>query len=98
MTAHLSDTQDPTNFYFINLVSLAILCGYGGLVVVYKIFSAFSSKTPEAEKTKPAAAKSEAVTEGFPSVESPEFDKFLESEAFAKLLNDDEQLNKALGG
>lgn len=47
---------------------------------------------------EPAAAAPAAAVEGagVPAVGTPEFDKFLETDAFDKLLNSDEQLGKVL--
>eukprot|EP00934_Nitzschia_sp_Nitz4_P000494 Nitzschia sp. Nitz4//scaffold152_size53828//37653//38187//NITZ4_006748-RA/size53828-augustus-gene-0.99-mRNA-1//-1//CDS//3329537220//494//frame0 len=76
-------------------LALAIMGGYAGLIVVAKIGSAMGGKkkveTPAA--AAPAAAPTDA---GVPAVGTAEFDKFLETDAFDKLLNSDEQLGKVL--
>lgn len=76
------------------LVALAIIGGYFGLFVVAKAGSAMGGK----KKTEaPAAAPtSSGPSTGVPSIDSPEFDKFLGSEAFDKLLSSDEELGKVL--
>ena len=53
-------------------------------------------KKPE-KKEAPAPAASSTPSEGIPSVESPEFVTFLESDALVKLLENEEQL-KAMAG
>ena len=75
-------------------VAIAILSFYGGLVAVYKISSAFSTKKPVViEVAKPIT---EVAPTGVPSMDSPAFEKFVESEAFELLLSNDEQLNKLM--
>jgi hypothetical protein len=75
---------------------LAILGGYGGLVVLYKVKSAISSKpaikaAPAASGNTPAEASSE---DSVPPVDSPAFDKYVESDAFYKMLEDEVKLTK----
>jgi hypothetical protein len=75
-------------------VAIAILSGYGGLIVLYKITSAMSSKK---EAPAPAAAAPVATGDadaGVPAVDSPAFVKYVESDAFYKLLEDEVQLGK----
>lgn len=68
--------------------------GYGGLYMLVKMKSAMSGKK---EEEKPVVVSSGAVTDaGIPAIGTPEFDKFLDSEAFVKLLDSEEQLTKAL--
>ena len=71
---------------------MAILGGYFGLFVLYKIKSAMSGKKVEEEK-KPAAVAATPTT-GVPALDSPAFEKFVETEAFEKLLEDEAQLSK----
>jgi hypothetical protein len=73
-------------------VAVAILGGYAGLFVLVKIGSAMGGS--KAEEAAPAA--SSAPSTGIPSIESPEFDEFLGSEAFEKLLSSDEEFGKVL--
>ena len=83
--------------FFLQTVAIAILSGYTGLYCIYSISSMFSSKKKEAPKPVAAAAPAAAAasSEGIPSVESDDFVTFVESEAFAKLLDSEDQL-KAL--
>lgn len=74
---------------------MAVIGFYFSLYVVYKI-STIGKKKVE----KPAIAPIPAATVPsgqIPDVESPEFEKFLSSEAFIKLLDNEEQL-KSLAG
>lgn len=75
-------------------LALAIMGGYAGLFVVVKIGGAMGGK--KKEEPAPAPVASSAPSTGVPSIESPEFDEFLGSEAFEKLLSSDEQLGKVL--
>ena len=78
--------------FFVRTVALAIMGGYAGLVVVAKIGSSMGKK-----KEAPVAAPvSTGPSTGVPSIDSPEFDSFLSSEAFEKLLSSDEQLGQVL--
>lgn len=62
--------------------------------MLVKMKSAMSGKK---EEEKPVVVSSGAVTDaGIPAIGTPEFDKFLDSEAFVKLLDSEEQLTKAL--
>lgn len=89
----VSPLNDDSPFCF--QVALAIMGGYAGLFVVVKIGSAMGGKKKEEAAPAPAASSS-APSTGVPSVDSPEFDDFIGSEAFDKLLNSDEQLGKVL--
>jgi len=71
---------------------MAILGGYFGLVVLYKIKSAMSGGKVEEEK--PVAKTVAAPTTGVPALDSPAFEKFVETDAFTKLLEDEAQLTK----
>lgn len=67
-----------------------------GLIVLAKVGSAMGGKK-KVETPAPAADSSAPVAgAGVPALGTPEFDKFLESDAFDKLLNSDEQLGKVL--
>ena len=61
-------------------VAMAIMGGYGGLYVLFKIKSAVSKKAP-AEAAAPASSSS-APAGGVPSLDSPEFGEWLGSDAF----------------
>lgn len=73
-------------------VSIAILSGYAGLYVLFKIKSLISG-TPAVVEAAPASTKVETPSTGIPGIESPEFEKFVETEAFYKLLENETQLN-----
>jgi hypothetical protein len=81
-------------------VAIAILSGYGGLVVLYKIKSAITSKPApkQVAAAAPAAAASTDSGDGaaVPSVESPAFEKYVESDSFYKLLEDEVKLAKVV--
>lgn len=73
---------------------MAILGGYTGLILLFKMKSAISGGTPE---EAPKASSGPAVaTTGIPAVDSPEFDKYLETDAFYKMLESEEQLGKVV--
>lgn len=75
-------------------VALAIMGGYGGLYMLVKMKSAMSGSK---EEEKPVVVSSGADTgAGIPAIGTPEFDKFLDSEAFVQLLDSEELLTKAL--
>ena len=74
---------------------MAILGGYTGLIMLYKMKSAVSGK--KAEEPAAVASSSPAVaTTGIPADDSPEFDKYLETDAFYKMLENEEQFGKVL--
>lgn len=74
------------------IVSIAILSGYFGIYVLVKIVSAFSKKKPVEEKVAVVADTTESS--GIPAVESSAFEKFVETVAFEKLLENESQLSK----
>ena len=76
------------------IVSIAILSGYFGIYVLVKIVSAFSKKKPVEEKVAVVADTTESS--GIPAVESSAFEKFVETVAFEKLLENESQLSKLL--
>ena len=59
---------------------MAIMGGYGGIFLLFKIKGAISKKAPEKEAAP--AASSTATVGGVPSVDSPEFGEWLGSDAF----------------
>lgn len=78
------------------LVAIAILGAYTGGIVLYKIKSAISGKKAEPEPAKPVETAPVAPASGIPGIESPAFEKFVETDAFAKLLENEEQLKTLL--
>jgi hypothetical protein len=76
-------------------VALAIMGGYGGLFFLYKIKSAISGGKVE-EVVKAVSSSPVVATTGIPSVDTPEFDKYLETDAFYKMLESEEQLGKVV--
>ena len=65
-----------------------------------KTWGKAGSKKTEPAKAEPepaAASSSPAVaTTGIPSVDSPEFEKYLETDAFYKMLESEDQINKVV--
>ena len=59
---------------------MAIMGGYGGLFMLFKMKSAMSKKAPE--KAAAPASSSSASAGGVPSLDSPEFGEWLGSDAF----------------
>ncbi len=81
-------------FHTNETVSIAILSGYFGLYLLSKVFSALSKKKPVEEKV---AIIADAVeSSGVPSIESSAFEKFVETLAFEKLLENEIQLAKLI--
>ena len=58
---------------------MAIMGGYGGLFLLFKMKSAVSKKAPEKAV---APVTSSAPSGGVPSLDSPEFGEWLGSDAF----------------
>lgn len=77
-------------------MAIAILGGYTGLVVLYKIKSAVSGGSKKEAPAPPAKTPSAPATGSIPGIESPEFEKFIETEAFLKLLEDEDKLKGAI--
>lgn len=74
---------------------MAILGGYVGLFVLFKLKSAVSGGS--VEEPAPVASSAPVVaTTGIPAVDTPEFDKYLETDAFYKMLENEEQLGKVV--
>ena len=61
-------------------VAMAIMGGYGGLFMLFKMKSAMSKKAPE--KAAAPTSSSSASAGGVPSLDSPEFGEWLGSDAF----------------
>jgi hypothetical protein len=74
---------------------MAILGGYAGLFALIKIKGAISGKP---EEPAPVAVSSTPVvaSTGIPAVDTPEFDRYLETDAFYNMLDNDEQLAKVV--
>lgn len=70
----------------------AILGGYSGLIAVAMIRSKVKGAPPAEEPAAATEVAAVPVTGGVPSVESPEFEKFIESDAFMKMVESEEQL------
>ena len=66
-------------------VAGAILSGYGVLILGAVIKSKIGGKAPEPEPAAPAAAPA-ASSGDLPSIESPEFEKFIESADDAAIM------------
>jgi hypothetical protein len=81
---------------------MAILGGYLGLYVLYSIGSSIGGSSKKKTETAAATAAptsstdSNSSTTTIPSIDSPEFEKYMESEAFMKILESDELLASAL--
>ena len=73
---------------------MAILGGYTGLYVLFKIKSAISGGKKVEEPAPVVAAASTEGSSDVPSIESPAFEKFVETDAFTKLLENEDQLTK----
>lgn len=74
---------------------MAILGGYTGLYLIVKMKSAVSGKKVEEAVAAPASSGAVATT-GIPAVDSPDFDKYLETDAFYKMLESEDQLSKVV--
>lgn len=70
---------------------MAILGGYTGLLVLFKIKSAISKPKQGEPAVTPAVMAGDASPgQGMPAVDSPEFGSFLETDRFTKMLESDE--------
>ncbi len=58
------------------------------MILLARLRSGFKGKAPEV----PVVVAPVTTTTGIPSIESPEFETFLESEAFLQLLESEDQL------
>eukprot|EP00980_Cylindrotheca_fusiformis_P019006 scaffold6374_cov121-Cylindrotheca_fusiformis.AAC.7 len=76
-------------------LALAIMGGYAGLYVLVKIKSLISGGKKEEAAPASSGAAVDAST-GIPPIDSPEFDKYLETDAFYKMLESEEQLGKVV--
>lgn len=75
-------------------VAAAILGGYSGLIGLAVLRSKMKA-APEPEVAAAAVEAPAATTDdsGIPPIDSPEFDKYLDSKGFFMLLANDSQLN-----
>ena len=69
--------------------------GYFGLFCLFKIKGAVSGKKEEPAPAPVSSGSIDAST-GIPAVDTPEFDKYLETDAFYKMLENEEQLGKVV--
>mmetsp|Transcript_58712 Transcript_58712/g.70035 ORF Transcript_58712/g.70035 Transcript_58712/m.70035 type:complete len:136 (-) Transcript_58712:93-500(-) len=77
----------------------AILGGYGALIGVAVLRSKLKGSAPEPEPAvKPAAVAASGGSDVLPSVESPAFESFLESDAFGKFLESEDSMMKWVDG
>jgi hypothetical protein len=83
-------------WYFFVSVALAILGGYSGIFALIKIKGAITGKKEEAPAPVVTSTIQAVATTGIPAVDTPEFDKYLETDAFYKMLDSDEQLDKVV--
>jgi hypothetical protein len=63
---------------------------------VYKIYSFAKPKKAVPVEAAPAVEAAPTTTTGVPSIESPEFEKFVGTEAFEKLLENEKELVKLI--
>jgi len=76
-------------------VAGAILGGYAGLISIASIRSSMKGPPPpKAAPTPSAPSTTASSSEILPSVESPDFEKFLESDAFGKFIESEDNLMK----
>jgi hypothetical protein len=77
----------PENILYFKTVSAAVLGGYAGLIVLYKLGSAMGGKKKVVEEPAKAATTVTTTGGGFPGFDSPDFDKFLQ-----QVVESEEQL------
>lgn len=71
--------------------------GYFGLFCLFKIKGAVSGgKAVEEAAPAPVSTGTVDASTGIPAVDTPEFDKYLETDAFYKMLENEEQLGKVV--
>jgi hypothetical protein len=75
---------------------MAILGGYTGLFVLAKVTSAIRGGGKVEEAAPVISSAPVVATTGIPPVDTPEFDKYLETDAFYNMLDNDEQLAKVV--
>lgn len=76
-------------------MAAAILGGYGSLIGLAVLRSKMkSSPEPVAVVETVAVTETPATDSGIPPVDSPEFDKYLDSKGFFMMLGNDSQLNE----
>mmetsp|Transcript_9765 Transcript_9765/g.12883 ORF Transcript_9765/g.12883 Transcript_9765/m.12883 type:complete len:133 (+) Transcript_9765:182-580(+) len=76
-------------------LSAAIIGGYFSLYAIYSISTMGGKKKEETPVVVETA--STTPTGAVPDIESPDFEKFLDSEALVKLLDSEEQLKSVFG-
>merc|ERR1711862_1029381 len=65
----------------------------GGYTTLYILSTLWPSSKKKEEPAKVVAMVTAAVTTGIPDVNSPEFEKYVETDAFLNMLNNDEELS-----
>ena len=70
--------------------------GYFGLFCLYKVKSAIGGSKVEEAPAAPSSSATVDASTGIPPVDTPEFDKYLETDAFYKMLENEEQLGKVV--
>lgn len=79
-------------------VAGAILGGYGALIGGYMLKSAVSSSPPAPEPVAVAPAASTGTdSDILPASDSPDFEKFIESDVFNKFVENEESVMKWVG-
>lgn len=79
-------------------VAGAILGGYGALIGGYILKSAVSSSPPAPEPVAVAPAASTGTdSDILPASDSPDFEKFIESDVFNKFVENEESVMKWVG-
>lgn len=78
-------------------VAMAIMGGYLGLYLIFTIKGAITKKPIKGEPaiTPAMIAGDASAGEGMPAVDSPEFDSFIASDRFTKMLESDDFGNTA---
>ncbi|GKY98775.1 hypothetical protein MPSEU_000833700 [Mayamaea pseudoterrestris] len=78
-------------------LAIAILGGYVGLAVVGKLMSGGKKKEEPVAAAPASPSFSTSSSNAIPSIESDDFAKYLETDAFLKLLENEKELTAALG-
>jgi hypothetical protein len=84
-----------SSFFTFCLVAAAILGGYSSLIGIAVLRSKMkSTPAPVVEAVKISETPTTTDASGIPSVDSPEFDAYVDSKAFMMLLENDSQLTE----
>jgi hypothetical protein len=84
----------PFDYFETFAVAIAILGGYTSLYFVVKVVMYFTGGNKPKIEAGPAV--SVVSSSAIPSIESPEFSTYLESDAFLTLLNSEDELTALL--